>query len=279
DGVSIVTSSQAIEVPEKKAAWPAPEGLKDSSGRTIPPKTGHNLTIVRMGIKRNALKDAGKFTLSQLRLVCKQKSNADNLAGKGKSTYPIGYLKTADLLQIKQLKDQIKLERSDFKGTVRWLDFAFYVPNDFLPVLVEFKQNNIAKMPPPVTYEQAPPPATFVPLAECAKDIAELQPVSSAKVYGVELAAGTNFLADLKLQISDPNQWQKAQTTRSIKPAQFKDGQINYVRAELKIEKPVEEEAKPAPTPARTKPREKRTFTPEDFVVGKRGIREMLKPL
>jgi len=82
----------------------------------------------------------------------------------------------------------------------------------------------------------------FIPLAKCATDIAELQPISSAKVYGVELAAGNKFLADLALGISDPNQWQSAQTVRSIKPAQFdEDGAFNHVRAELMVEKPAEE--------------------------------------
>lgn len=187
DGISIITTSKAIEVPKKIAAWPAPEGLKDSRdpNKPIEPKSGHNLTIVRVGIKRNAVRDAGEFTLSQLRLICKQKSNAKNpLVGKGKNVYPIGYLKTADQLQISQLNDQIKLKAADFDGRVKWLDFAFYVPSDFLPVLVEFKQNNIAQVPPPVTAEQAPPPAPFIqpskPKPEKEKVPATPQPPSDA---------------------------------------------------------------------------------------------------
>jgi len=240
--VSIITSSDAIEIP-KKAVWPAPEGLKDSDGRPVLPKSGHNLTIVRVGVTAKAIKEGGTFTPSQLRLVCKQKSDAEDLlAGKGKNIYPAGYLKTADELKFKKLTDQIKIEQSDFDGKIKEIDFAFYVPDGFVPVLVEFKQNSLAQVPPPVAYEQAPPPVPFIPLSECATDIAELQPVNSAKVYGVELAAKTKLLTGLTLEISDPNQWQNVQTARSIKPAQFEERKINYVRAELKIEKTEQEE-------------------------------------
>jgi len=159
DDISIITSSQAIEVPNKTAAWPAPEGLKDSEdpNKPIEPKGGHNLTIVRLRIKSNAIKLAGKFTFSQLRLVCKAKSDAKNpLAGKGKNIYPFGYLKTAsELKRVKQLSDQMKI------STFQWVDFAFYVPNGFVPVLLEFKQNSIVEVPPLVTAEQAPPTVPF----------------------------------------------------------------------------------------------------------------------
>ena len=267
DGISIITASDAIEIPKKKAAWPAPEGLKDSNGKPVPLKSGHSLTIVRVGIKKKAVKDAGRFTLSQLRLVCKEKSRAKNpLAGKAKNVYPIGYLKTANQLQVKQLNDQIKLEHDDFDGTVRSIDFAFYIPNGFIPVLVEFKQNSIAEVPPPVTSEQAPPALSFIPLAQCADELAIPYPVSSAKIYGVELTTGSKLLTDLMLQISDPNQWQSAQTDRSIKPAQFDEqGKINYVRAELKIEKPAQDESE---APGRSwREREQEAFS------------KMLKPL
>ena len=281
DGISIITTDTgAIEVPKKNAAWLAPEGLKDSNGKPVSPKSGHNLTIVRVGISSKAIKDAGTFTISQLRLICKQKSDGRNrLAGKGKNIYPIGYLKTAKQLQTKQLNDQIKIERADFHGTVRWIDFAFYVPNDFLPVLVEFKQNGIAEVPPLVPAEKALLAVPFIQLTECAKDIAELQLISSAKVYGIELAAGPKFLVGLMLEISDATQWENAQTARSIKPAQFEDGKINYVRAELKTEKPAEWEAKTLKS-APKKPREKRRFRPSKTHAKKaKGLKAMLKPL
>ena len=174
DKVSIITSSPAIEVPKKKAAWPAPENLKDSNGNAIPQKTGHNLIIVRVGIRRNAVREAGRFTLSQLRLVCKQKNYSGNtLGGKGKNIYPVGYLKTANQLQLKKLNDLLQLKTSDFKDRVKWLDFAFYVPNDFLPVLVEFKQNSIVEVPPLISAEQAPPTVPFTESPEHTEESAE----------------------------------------------------------------------------------------------------------
>ncbi len=163
-GVSSITSSKAVEIP-RKAVWPAPEGLKDSDGRPVLPKSGYKLTIVRLEITNQAIKKGGTFTPSQLRLICKQKGDAkDPLAGKGKNIYPAGYLKTADELQITKLTDHIEIKRSDLDNRgVKKVDFAFYVPNGFVPVLVEFKQNSINQLPPPVTADQAPPVVPFTP--------------------------------------------------------------------------------------------------------------------
>jgi hypothetical protein len=125
-----------------------------------------------VGIKKNALKDAGKFALSQLRLTCKQKGLAKSpLAGKGKNVYPIGYISAANQLQITRLSDVITVKRSDFeeKATVRWIDFAFYVPNDFVPVLVKFKQNSIAGVPRVASAEEAPAPVPFTQPSERKK--------------------------------------------------------------------------------------------------------------
>ena len=185
DDISITTSSQAIEIPKKTAAWPAPEALKDSDGNPISQKIGHSLTIVRVGIKKSALTrqakiNGGTFTLSQLRVVCKQKADTENVRGKGKNIYPIGYLKTDVQIQKKRLNDKIELERADFDDRVRWLDFVFEVPNNFMPVLVEFKQNSIARVPPLVPTEQAPPAVPFIPASEREKEIAEPPPPSDA---------------------------------------------------------------------------------------------------
>jgi len=78
----------------------------------------------------------------------------------------------ADTLQIKRLNDVIQVTRSDFEQNARekWIGFAFYVPDGSTPVLVEFKQNNIALVPPIVTAEQAPLPIPFVPSSGSQKD-------------------------------------------------------------------------------------------------------------
>jgi len=288
DGVSITTEPDAIEVPAAKAVWPAPDGLKNSDGRPISPRTGQDLTIVRVGMTDKAIKAGGTFTPSQLRLVCKQKDPSrqtkNPLAGRGKNIYPVGYLKTASRLQEKKLSDRIKLERGDLEGRVKYIDFVFYIPNGFVPVLVEFKQNCLAQLPSPVTTEEAPPPAPFIPLANCATESATVKPIASAKVYGLELATDSKLMADLKLEISDANQWRSIQTDRSIKPAQFDNEQISYVRAELKIEKPAEWRAKEqeskASAPSPEEPQQKRRFTPRMASAKKpRSIRGMFKPL
>ncbi|MHC4394456.1 MAG: hypothetical protein ACYS1A_02260 [Planctomycetota bacterium] len=232
--LSLITSSNAIEVPKKNATWFAPDTIRNSDGTALSPKSGHNLTIVRVGITAKGIKTGGTFTLAQLRLVCNKKNSKDRLTGKAKNIYPIGYLRTADQLQGKQLNDRITIERADISGKAKWLDFAFYVPNGFVPVLIEFKQNCIVEVPPLVASDQAEPTATFIQNSDCAKTSAELKPLSSAKIYGVELGTRSKFLAGLTLEINDPNQWRSAQTGRSIKPVQFEDGKIRYVRAELK---------------------------------------------
>ena len=173
DGIPTITTSQAIALPTKNAAWYAPEGIKDSDGNPISPKSGHNLMFVRVGIKKTAVAEAGTFTPSQLRLICKRETGVKNpLAGEGQNIYPIGYMMAADTLQIKRLNDVIKVTRSDFEDNARekWIDFVFYVPAGSTPVLVEFKQNSIAQMPPIVTAEQAPPPIPFVPSSDSQKD-------------------------------------------------------------------------------------------------------------
>jgi hypothetical protein len=167
NGISIITSPEAIEIP-KIAVWPAPESLKDSSG--------HNLTIVRVGITNQAIEKGGIFTPSQLRVICKQKSDTkeDPLAGKGKNIYPVGYMKTADELQIKKLTDRIEIKRSDLDNRgVKNIDFAFYVPDGFVPVSVEFKQNCINQLPPSVPADQAPPVVPFVKQPEKEKGTIE----------------------------------------------------------------------------------------------------------
>jgi hypothetical protein len=172
--VPIITSSEAIEIP-KIAVWPAPEGLKRSDGKELP-KSGHTLTIVRVGLTNQAIESGATsttFTPAQLRVICKQENDGrDPLAGKGKNIYPVGYLQTADELQIKKLTDHIEIKRSDFVSRIKEIDFAFYVPNGFKPVLVEFKQNNIKQLPAPVPAEQAPPPAPFIKQPESQKDTA-----------------------------------------------------------------------------------------------------------
>ena len=190
---SIISSvSPAIVVP-KPAVWPASEAVGeqvarfvselktrggklvyDQAGKSVPvpvsPKNGYDPTIVRVGIKRTAIRGAAKinggaFTPSQLRLICKRKGYGKNrLAGKAINIYPIGYLTAKDKIQ---MSPEIKIGTQDFEGNARFIDFVFCVPNGFEPVLVEFKLNSIVEIPPGpgailTDVDEAPPPAILI---------------------------------------------------------------------------------------------------------------------
>ncbi len=191
-GTSTLTSSTpAISLP-KQAVWPAPESLSEQVGQIIsqlnrqgklkdestgksismpgPVSSNYQPTIVRVGIRQRAVSNTkasingGAFILPQLRLICKQKGYGDDsLAGTGINIYPIGHLKAADQIQV---STEIKIDRNDdFKDGARekFIDFVFCIPRDFVPVLLEFKQNSIVEIPTRaiVTADQAPPPVFF----------------------------------------------------------------------------------------------------------------------
>lgn len=175
--IPLITSAQSIEVPNKNGAWYAPAaGIKDADGKPIAAQAGHALVVVRMGILKNTIKDSGRFTLGQLRLICKQKDvSGDPLAGKGRNVYPIGYFSAPDRITTKRLTEPITIDRSDYVGqdTRRYVDYVFNVPNDYVPVLLEFKGNCIVDLPRIVSAEQAPPPAPFVERAKTEPDAAK----------------------------------------------------------------------------------------------------------
>ena len=191
---SIVTSkTPAISLPKptEPAVWPAPESLneqirqlvselnrqgklKDESTNKLvampgPASNDYQPTIVRVGINRTALSskaeiNGGTFTLSQLRLICKQQGYGEEpLAGTGINIYPIGHLKAAGQIQV---STEIELDiRDDFENNARekWIDFVFCVPRDYVPTLLEFKQNSIVEIPSKaiVTADKAPSPVLF----------------------------------------------------------------------------------------------------------------------
>jgi hypothetical protein len=189
-GTSILTTKPAISLPRppKPAVWPAPESLSEqvsqivsdlnlqgklkdeSTGKSIfmpGPGSNYQPTIVRVGIQISALRpkatiNGGIFILPQLRLICKQKGHSTDLTGTGINIYPIGHLKAADQIQV---STEMKVSSGDFKRNAKekWIDFVFCVPRDYVPVLVEFKQNSIVEIPPRaiVTADQAPPPEVF----------------------------------------------------------------------------------------------------------------------
>ncbi len=176
DASGVSSLYPAIEVP-KPGVWPASESVKKQvdtfvselrtrSGKVvyepggksvalpISTKESYNPTIVRVGIKKRAIRreakiNGGVFTPSQLRLICTRST------GEAVNTYPIGYLKSKDEIQI---RPEIKLEAQNFEGSTRFIDFVFCVPSGFEPALVGFKLNSIVEIPTGaiVTADQAP---------------------------------------------------------------------------------------------------------------------------
>lgn len=175
--IPIFAQPEAIQVQRKNAVWFAPEELDlkraDDPNVSVEPKSGYNLIFVQVGIKQER-KKATTFTPSQIRLVCKRKTDQrDLITGKARNIYPIAYLRTADQLDFKKLNEQIILQAADFEHGVKWIDLAFYMPINSVPVLLEFKQNNIVRLPSVVSAEQAPPAQPFLKPPEPARDANE----------------------------------------------------------------------------------------------------------
>jgi hypothetical protein len=161
-GVPLLTSVAALGVPGKNDVWYAPSNLRDTENRPVSAPAGTSLMLVRAEISRRALKDASKFTLSQMRLVCALKTGTANpLAGKGEAVYPLGYIGAGGRVERKSLAEIITMEDPGGQGNSITMDLVFGVPTSFTPVLLEFKRNNVVKLFAPAAAEDAPQPVPF----------------------------------------------------------------------------------------------------------------------
>jgi hypothetical protein len=75
------------------------------------------------------------FTMSQVRLVCKESGSADNFRGSGQVVWPVGYIQKENIVDRKNLSEKVALKQ---------LDFVFYIPANTVPVMLQFKQNAVA---------------------------------------------------------------------------------------------------------------------------------------
>jgi hypothetical protein len=158
----LMTATAAITVPPKNGIWEAPESLRDSNGKAISSQPGKTLMLARVEIRKGALKDADKFTLSQFRLVCGPKTGATHpLAAKGEAAYPIGYIGSGGRLEAKSLAELIKIDSPKVTDDSLTMDLAFHVPTNLVPVLIEFKRNNVARVSAVAATEDAPQPVPF----------------------------------------------------------------------------------------------------------------------
>ena len=151
DSVLIVCSKKALTVPPKEKK---PVRLMEL------PEVGQ-VTVVRAQITAKDISKGGArnemgnitFCLSQVRMITKPTEKAGNLAGKGEVLLPIGLLENGKLTR-KDLSETITYTRENFRAdeTV-WVDFVFQyrgLGSELTGVLLEFKQNALAKLPPPV---------------------------------------------------------------------------------------------------------------------------------
>ena len=162
--VPLVAPADAINAPNKAGYWYAPENLKDMDDQIISPESGHTLMVVRIGVRKRHVRDAGSFTPSQVRVVCKRTATADDaLAGQGVNVYPLGYLAGKNIVQVKRLTEAITVTREDIAEgeTGRWIDFVFQVPSGHEPVLAEFKLGSVVRLSSLASADQIPAPAYF----------------------------------------------------------------------------------------------------------------------
>ncbi len=243
--IPATTDPAAIELPPK-AAWLAPDDIRDSQGQPVPAKAGHRLTIVRSGFTGRGFATAGRFTLSQFRLLSAQKGAQNRLAGKALPAYPVGYLTTGGRVQIKSLSDTITLENEDVSGTTRWIDFAFWVQDGLEPVLLQFKANVAAAVSSLAPSDQLPPPSPFVPASACARLSADISPLASSKIHGLKLTYGAELLKELSLHVADEDHLQSLQTPDSKIPAVFDSGAIVCAQVQLNPQRTAEPNTAPA---------------------------------
>jgi uncharacterized integral membrane protein len=176
--VPLMTGTPAIDVPRKAGVWDAPASLRDAEGKPLSSPAGTGLMLVRLQIKKSALKDASKFTLSQVRLVCGPKGGTGHpLAGQGQAAYPLGYIGSGGHFERKSLDEIVDISKA--QGDPITMDLGFPVSTNLTPVLLEFKRNNVVQVSAPASAEDAPPPVPFgepAPQAAAATEPAAQQP-------------------------------------------------------------------------------------------------------
>ena len=144
DGVQAIASRKCLILPSR--------GKKPVRLWTSP--DGSTFTIVRVGILSKGIADGGamdasgqiRFTMAQLRLICKPTGEAGSLRGSGIAVWPMGLFKNAAMVE-KRLDDIIEeKETLGMKERVLWVDVAFKTPDGQSPVAFQFKQNAMVSL-------------------------------------------------------------------------------------------------------------------------------------
>lgn len=123
----------------------APSSLRDADGNAIPGRPGDKLMIVPVEIVKASLGKNAKFSLSQVRLICRDMTgNPDPLAGEGIVVYPVGHITSNGRLEQESLSKELTVESSNNRPQP--IDLAFYVPNGYTPTLLGFLGNNLEQV-------------------------------------------------------------------------------------------------------------------------------------
>ncbi|MGA2915028.1 MAG: CvpA family protein [Sedimentisphaerales bacterium] len=77
------------------------------------------------------------FTMSQVRLICKNSDSAGNFTGSGQVFWPTGYITRDNIVEPQNLSDKRKTLQ---------VDFVFCIPTNTVPVLLQYKQNAAAQV-------------------------------------------------------------------------------------------------------------------------------------
>jgi hypothetical protein len=201
--VPIMTSLPAVDVPGKGVRR-APDGLRDSEGKTVSVAPGEDLMLVRMEMKPRTLNEAGKFTPSQLRLVCVPKTSKAPLAGQGQAVYALGYIGGNGRLERKTLDEIITVQSS---GDAVNMDVAFSVPSSLTPRLLEFKRNNLVQvqLSAPASGEQA---LEVIPFNTSSEAAPEPQPPAPESTPSAPPSSNENRrgrgLSDISQSVTGP---------------------------------------------------------------------------
>jgi hypothetical protein len=136
---STAAGESAISV--EAASAPQTELISASDNQPMSEGSRAKAVIVKAGTEGKT------FTMSQVRLVCKDSDSAGNLTGSGTVVWPVGYITRENIVDRKNLSEKVKLNR---------LDFVFYIPTNTVPVMLQFKQNAVAPVGKLVTGENIP---------------------------------------------------------------------------------------------------------------------------
>lgn len=102
-----------------------------------------NQIIIRAGIKRTS------FTLSQVRLIYKDKSQNKDTSGKALVAYPDQCIIPGKARPGGDEENQKTdlTEVFSLSGGVTWVDLVFKLPSGSIPVMLQFKQNVVTDLP------------------------------------------------------------------------------------------------------------------------------------